>query len=144
MGQELINTENIEIQQMLENYLRFRTSVPSDGGTHLDDDSLAAFVEGDLSARENNMFMGHISDCGFCLHKTAEIAELQAHFESEEMGSAIVSESQPVKISEVLSGLFSRLFGSFESEQTVFAHEEKKEDDQAKEDSGEQSEKPKE
>lgn len=134
MGQEMINSENIGIQQMLQNYLRLRaTTVPSNAGAHLDEDSLTAFVEGTLSARENNMFTAHLSGCGFCLHKTAELAQLQAYFEGDERTVETATEAQPARISEVLSGLFSRLFGSFETEQTVFAHEEKKEEENAEE-----------
>lgn len=129
MGQEIINSENIGIQQMLQNYLRVRATVPSNAGAHLDEDSLTAFVEGSLSARENNMFTSHLADCGFCLHKTAELAQLQAYFEGEERTIETATEAQPARISEVLSGLFSRLFGSTGADQAVFAHEEKKEDD---------------
>lgn len=142
MGQEIINSENIGIQQMLQNYLRVRATVPNDAGAHLDEDSLTAFVEGNLTARENKMFMAHMSDCGFCLHKTAELAQLQAHFEGQEQQFEAAAEAQPTKISEVLSGLFSRLFGSVETEQTVFAHEEKK-DEEKKEESTDQDDKEK-
>lgn len=127
MTQEIIKNENIKIQQMVESYLRFRSATPSEAEKHFDEDSLNAFVEGNLNARENNMFIGHLADCGFCLHKTAELAQLQAAFENDEAVSPVVS-AQPTRISEVMSGLFSRLFGNFEADQTVFAHEEKKED----------------
>jgi hypothetical protein len=135
MEQDNNNNKNNQFQQMVENFLRLRSASSNDTGAHLDDDSLAAFVEGDLSARENNMFMGHLSDCGFCLHKTAELAELQTYFASEEQDFAPAAETQPIRISEVLSGLFSRLFGNFDTGETVFAHEEKKEDKDASEES---------
>lgn len=122
MGQQNLKNENIEIQQMLEGYLRFRSSAPNEAGKHFDEDALSAFVEGNLSARENSAFVGHLIDCGFCLHKTAELAELQTAF-AEDASLAAVPSAQPSKISEVISALFSRLFGM--SDGAVFAHEEK-------------------
>src|ERR1700733_14960886 len=129
MAQNIDNIENTNVAKLIENFLRFRSQ--NDNGTHLDDDSLSAFVEGNLSDRENTMFVSHLADCGFCLHKTAELAELQSYFSAEEQEFVPASEAAPSRISEVLSGLFSRLFGSFDSSETVFAHEEKKEDEEA-------------
>ena len=137
MTKEILNKENNEIQALMESFLRFRSSASktAEVGEHLDEDSLAAFVDGDLTRRENTFFASHLVDCSFCLHKTAELAQLRSAFE-EEAYDAIPQTSQPVKISEVLSDLFSRLFGS--SEGAVFAHEEKKDDEEniAKDDNG--------
>jgi hypothetical protein len=140
MTQEIIKNENIKIQQMVESYLRFRSATPNEAEQHFDEDALNAFVEGDLNARENNVFMGHLADCGFCLHKTAELALLQAAFENDEAAAPAVS-AQPTRISEVMSGLFSRLFGNFEADQTVFAHSEEKEKEPVDEGSDDQKEK---
>jgi hypothetical protein len=128
MKQENINNENIKIQALLESYLRFRSAAAKTqtaAGSHLDEDSLAAFVDGDLTARENNSFLAHLVECSFCLHKTAELSQLRAAFE-EEAYEPISETSQTTKVSEVLSNLFSRLFGSTEG--VVFAHEEKPEE----------------
>jgi hypothetical protein len=128
MNQDNIKNENIKIQAMLESYLRFRSSAKagSETGSHLDEDALSAFVDGDLTRRENESFIAHLIDCSFCLHKTAELSQLRSAFEEEayEVGT---QSAQPAKISEVLSNLFSQLFGS--SDGVVFAHEEKKEDE---------------
>ncbi|HEV7643564.1 MAG TPA: hypothetical protein VGO50_06410 [Pyrinomonadaceae bacterium] len=128
MNQDNITNENIKIQGLLESYLRFRSSAAKDGieaGSHLDEDGLAAFVDGNLTRRENESFIAHLVECSFCLHKTAELTELRSAFE-EEVFEASSQAAEPVKVSEVLSNLFSRLFGS--SDGVVFAHEEKKED----------------
>jgi hypothetical protein len=130
MANNIENNVNTQIQQMVENYLRFRSASLNDG-THLDEDSLNAFVEGNLSLRESVTFVDHLSGCGFCLHKTAELAELQSHFQATDHEVSPAAEAQPARISEVLSGLFSRLFGSFDTG-AVFAHEEKKEDEEPK------------
>jgi hypothetical protein len=128
MNQDNITNENIKIQGLLESYLRFRSSAAkagSEDGNHLDEDGLAAFVDGNLTRRENESFIAHLVNCSFCLHKTAELTELRSAFE-EEVFDAGTQSAEPVKVSEVLSNLFSRLFGS--SDGVVFAHEEKKED----------------
>jgi hypothetical protein len=128
MKQDNITNENMKIQGLLESYLRFRSSAAktgSEAGSHLDEDGLAAFVDGNLTRRENESFLAHLVECSFCLHKTAELTELRSAFE-EEVFDANVQSAEPVKVSEVLSNLFARLFGS--SDGVVFAHEEKKED----------------
>ncbi len=128
MNQDNITNENMKIQGLLESYLRLRSSAAKDvneAGSHLDEDGLAAFVDGNLTRRENESFITHLVDCSFCLHKTAELTELRTAFE-EEIFDAGMQTAEPVKVSEVLSNLFSRLFGS--SDGVVFAHEEKKED----------------
>ncbi len=128
MNQDNNKNENIKIQGLLESYLRFRSSAAKNGseaGSHLDEDGLAAFVDGNLNRRENESFISHLVECSFCLHKTAELTELRSAFE-EEVFEAATQAAEPVKVSEVLSNLFSRLFGS--SDGVVFAHEEKKED----------------
>jgi hypothetical protein len=142
MDQGNIKNENIKIQELLEGYLRFRSSAAGTQNAavaHMDEDVLAAFVEGDLTSRENNSFMSHLVDCSFCLHTTAELSQLRAAFEAESYDGA-ADIAQPVKVSEVLSNLFARLFGS--SEGVVFAHEEKKEDDPSAEETPDDTEKP--
>jgi hypothetical protein len=130
--QNSINNENIEIQGLVEGYLRFKgeSASQSENAFHPDEDMLNAFVEGNLTSRENSFFVSHLTDCGFCLHKTAELAQLSEVF-VEETYTPNVASDQPAKVSEILSGLLSRLFGA--SDGAVFAHEEKKEDEGDKE-----------
>jgi len=132
MNQENIKNENIKIQELLEGYLRFRSAAAktqNEAGLHLDEDTLAAFVEGNLTRRENDSFIAHLIECSFCLHKTAELSQLRAVFE-DDVTVALSDAAQPTKVSDVLSNLFARLFGSTEG--VVFAHEAKEapEDDQ--------------
>lgn len=131
MNQENIKNENIKIQELLESYLRFRSAAAktqNETGLHLDEDILTAFVEGNLTRRENDSFIAHLVDCSFCLHKTAELSQLRAVFE-DDVTVALSDSAPPAKVSDVLSNLFSRLFGSTEG--VVFAHEEKKDDEPA-------------
>lgn len=98
---------------------------------HLEQDILAAFTEGSLNQRESGPVVSHLADCGFCRHITAELVRLDLAFAEEPVsGTAPEGTSQPSKISEVLSGLFEKIFGN--SENAVFAHEEKKEKEDEK------------
>lgn len=122
-----INSEELKIQGLLDRYVRFRSANNNfNGNNHLDEDSLTAFVEGNLSERESPSIVKHLVDCSFCLHVTGELAKMNAVFAEEEAVVSIQT-AQPTKVSEVLSGLLSRIFGTTDG--AVFAHEEKEEDE---------------
>lgn len=121
----LTNPQDIQIQGVIDRYLRSTVTSDSLGsGQHLDEDSLAAFTEGNLSLREARPIVSHLVDCSFCRHVTAELIRLDLAF-AEELQVAAV-ENQPSRISEVLNNLLSRIFGN--NEGAVFAHQEKDED----------------
>ena len=116
------NMENIRIQGLLDSYLRVRPYTIESQGQHLDDDSLSAFVEGSLSEIESKPITTHLVDCGFCRNVTAELVRLELAFADD---TAHISTETPTKVSEVMNGFFSRLFGSSIGE--VFAHQEEEE-----------------
>jgi len=123
-----LKAENLGIRDLLDRYLVSRRSSKSSAAetsAHLDDDSLATFVEGAMSQRESASVIGHLVDCGFCLHKTAELIRLDLEFSAASDSTLTIEPAQPAKISAVISELFSRIFGT--SEGAVFAHEEKDE-----------------
>jgi len=122
--------QETSIQGILAKYLT--SAKPSNVSTpHLDQDTLAAFAEGNLSEREARPAVSHLVDCSFCRHITAELVKLDLEFESEPVVAQASGEaSQPTKVSDVLSGLLSKMFGS--SENAVFAHQE--EEDEEKKD----------
>ncbi len=117
-----INSEELKIQGLLDRYVRFRSANNKFNDNHLDDDTLTAFVEGKLDVRESPAIIKHLVDCSFCLHVTGELAKMNTVFAEDEVMSS-ASETQPTKVSEVLSGLLSRIFGI--NDGAVFAHEEK-------------------
>ena len=122
MGQAQI--EQIKIQNLLECYLQSR-SAAAESKPHLDEDSLNAFVEGRLSQTESSLVLNHLIDCSFCLHITAELARLEYEF-ADEIVPHPASAQKPEKISDVLNGLLSRIFGTPDG--AVFAHQENKEE----------------
>lgn len=123
-----LNPQELQIQGLIGRYLASRNSTsPSESG-HVDEDSLSAFVEGTLNARESDSIVSHLVDCGFCRHATAELIRLDLAFAEEENSVIADTSVQPARLSEVLSGLFSKIFGNTEG--TVFAHEEKSENEE--------------
>ncbi len=118
-----MNPQEIRIQGLLARYLAARQSekrAALDTGSHLDQDLLSAFVEGNLSEREAKPVLSHLVDCSFCLHVSAELIRLDAAF-AENESTVTHTATEPARISEVLSGLFSKIFGT--SDGAVFAHQ---------------------
>lgn len=123
----LINTEDVQIQGLLDRYLHLKVSNnhSSKEEEHLDEDSVAAFVEGNLQRREAEPIITHLVNCSFCRHVTAELVRLDFALADEDAIQIVAEDRQPAKISEVLSGLLLRMFGTTDG--AVFAHEEKEE-----------------
>ena len=120
-----LHSQEIKIQGLIDRYLKAKKSNNNLAKEvrHLDEDSLTAFVEGNVSRRELPAVMSHLVDCSFCLHITAELVRLDLAFANEGVQIYAAQSEQPSKISEVLSGLLSRIFGT--NDGVVFAHEEK-------------------
>ncbi len=127
-----MNPQELQIQGLIDRYLSSRTAPKVTTGSHLDEDSLAAFVDGNLNARESGTIVSHLVDCGYCRNVTAELVRLDLTFALADPAGNTAEPSEPSRISEVLSGLFSKIFGS--SDGAVFAHHEpdEKEEDRGK------------
>ncbi|MGC2236419.1 MAG: hypothetical protein WA584_09670 [Pyrinomonadaceae bacterium] len=120
---EKLQPQEIQIQGLIDRYLKANTANNLQvEAQHLDEDTLSAFVEGNLNQRESKPIVSHLVDCSFCRHITAELVRLDLAFAGEEVQPVISQSEQPSKISEVLSGLLSRLFGT--NDGVVFAHQE--------------------
>ena len=124
-----MNSQELKIQSLLDRYLASRSLnqiSSAQSSLHLDDDALTAFTEGNLSEREAAPMVAHLVDCSFCRHVTAELVRLDLEFATDAQTAPVAArEAEPSKISEVLSGLLSRIFGS--NDDAVFAHGEKEE-----------------
>lgn len=125
-NKNLTNPQNIQIQGLLDRYLRSQAAGDdlSSHKQHLDEDLLAAFTEGNLSEREAKPIISHLINCSFCRNVTAELVKLDLAFAGETVQPA-VSEDKPSRISEVLGNLLSNIFGTDDG--AVFAHQEKEE-----------------
>ncbi len=128
---EYMTPQDAAIQNLVGQFLKARSGREFNraaGGPQLDQDSLAAFTEGVLSEREAKPVVSHLVDCSFCRHVTAELIRLDMAFAEAPAAARTAETAEPSKISEVLSGLLSKIFGT--TENAVFAHEEKKEDEE--------------
>jgi len=131
-----MNPQESNIQGILAEYLTSRKPSNLSGG-HLDQDTLAAFTEGNLSELEARPAVSHLVDCSYCRHITAELVRLDLEFADEPV-PVLSREAQPSKISEVLQGLLAKMFGT--SENAVFAHEDKDKADEHKDKKDEKEE----
>lgn len=124
-------SEELKIQGLLDRFLKVRNTDSSQKQieNHLDEDSLNAFVEGRITEFEAPAIIKHISSCSFCLHVTSELVKLETAFETNEM-PVTEKQQEPAKISEVLSGILSKIFGTTEG--AVFAHQEEKPEEEIK------------
>jgi hypothetical protein len=113
-----LNQQEQNIQGLIGQYLAIRSTDTVDSG-HLDEDTLSAFVEGSLSERQGKEAVGHLVRCGYCRGISAELIRLELAF-ADASPAAIETAETPQKISEVLSGLFSKIFGTADG--AVFAH----------------------
>jgi hypothetical protein len=124
-NRESLNPQESKVQAVLAGYLKLRTSednrtTTADG--HLDEDSLAAFTEGNLSPREARPILSHLVDCSFCRHVTAELVRLDMTFAADTEPARIAEPSEPASVASVLGSLLSRIFGTRDG--AVFAHNE--------------------
>lgn len=128
-----ITPQEAAIQNLVGQFLKARSASQFNraaNGPHLDDDSLAAFTEGNLSEREAKPIVSHLVDCSFCRHVTAELIRLDMAFAENTAAAPIAETVEPSRVSEVLSGLLSKIFGTTDG--AVFAHEQKEEGEENK------------
>ena len=125
-----MNSQEVMMQGLIGRYLKVRSANErnaSANSPHLDNDSLAAFTEGNLSELEARPMVSHLVDCSFCRHVTAELIRLDLAFADNSVMSPAAETSEPSRVSGVLSGLLSRIFGT--SDGAVFAHNEEKDEE---------------
>ncbi|HEY0426457.1 MAG TPA: hypothetical protein VGC76_01500 [Pyrinomonadaceae bacterium] len=133
-----LHSQEIKIQGLIDRYLRAKTAGNNlSEAQHLDEDSLTAFVEGNLGKRESQPIVSHLVDCSFCRHITAELVRLDLAFAIEEIPLDAVGE-QPAKISEVISGFLGRIFGTNDGAVFALGEEEEEKTEEEKKPEGEE------
>jgi len=92
------------------------SNVPA--GSHVDEDLIAAFVEGRLTDTEYKPVLSHLAACGLCRRASAQFVQLENQIDDE---TSPVDE-EPGR----LEGFLSRLRSAVPSlnEEAVFAYEE--------------------
>lgn len=104
-------------------------------GPHVDEDAIAAFVEGRLADEECHPVLSHLAACGMCRRASAQFVQLENQIDAE------VSADVPDEPGR-LEALFSRLRSAVPSgEEVVFAYQ-NPEDTHDTEESDEEAKKP--
>ncbi len=120
-----------QFEGLLSLYLRERQTEKGSGKTqsHLDEDSLSAFVEGALTQPQAALILKHLVDCISCRRVTAQLAELDSALDSAPMNVDVVKVSN--KWDDYWSYLTESVFRP--DDIAIVAHESKKDTDQDQE-----------
>ncbi|MDQ3686236.1 MAG: hypothetical protein M3430_11655 [Acidobacteriota bacterium] len=122
MPRQKTNIQSESVRRMIEQHLRRRALVapPVSVGNHMNEDALAAFVEGRLTHNESVPLVSHLVACAFCRRATAELVRLDAALGEIEGVQAIQSE-EPGRVRRLLDDLAARVLPSSDGE-VVFAY----------------------
>ena len=104
-------------------------------GPHIDEDTIAAFVEGRLADDECQPVLSHLAACGFCRRASAQIVQLENQIDAEIASDAV--DDEPGRLEALLSRLRSAVPTA--GEEVVFAYQNPSEELSEREDSSAQS-----
>jgi hypothetical protein len=93
--------------------------------SHLDEDTISAFVEGRLDAAESKPVVTHLTACGSCRRISAQLVRLENQLDAEPESAP----EEPGRLHAFLSNLSSLV--SSGGEDVVFAYQNPKDEDQS-------------
>ncbi|HEY0078485.1 MAG TPA: hypothetical protein VGB73_07545 [Pyrinomonadaceae bacterium] len=122
MARQKKSSNDETIRHAIEQHLRYRARLASHASDerHLDEDSLAAFVEGCLSEPESAPVISHLVACGFCRQATAQLIRLESEMGETETALA-PQQPEPGRIRRLLESLAARVLPQSD-EEAVFAY----------------------
>lgn len=88
-------------------------------GSHIDEDLIAAFVEGRLTDTECKPVLSHLAACGLCRRASAQFVQLENQIDDE--ASTAAGDEEPGRLEALLSRLRSAVPTA--NEEVVFAYE---------------------
>jgi anti-sigma factor RsiW len=97
-------------------------------GSHVDEDLIAAFVEGRLTDTECKPVLSHLAACGLCRRTSAQFVQLENQIDAEIVTPA---DEEPGRLEALLSRLRSAV--PVANEEVVFAYENPPSEDQSTE-----------
>ena len=92
-------------------------------GAHVDEDSIAAFVEGRLTDTECKPVLSHLAACGLCRRTSAQFVQLENQIDAD---IASPADEEPGRLEALLSRLRSAVPSA--NDEVVFAYENPRED----------------
>ena len=121
-----LNKKADAIRDLVENRLKTVAAVElRDVSTksHIDEDTIAAYLEGRLADAECKPVLAHLASCGLCRRTSAQFVRLENQVDAEPLTGA--SAEEPGRLEALLS-----TFGSMASsnEDVVFAYQNPSED----------------
>ena len=125
------NKQTERIRGMIDRRLKAASAadlVNVSSGPHVDEDAIAAFVEGRLADDECQPILSHLAACGLCRRASAQFVQLENQIDAEVTSSA--AEEEPGRLEAMLSRLRSVVPSV--SEEVVFAYQ-NPEEEQTKE-----------
>ncbi len=109
------------ISYLIEQRLKERSAGEStDMSSHLDEDTITAFVEAGLEEPEYLSAVSHLIKCGECRSTTAQLVRLE--FELDESNESVPYEESSSRLGAFLSGIAANLVPS-NQEDAVFAYQ---------------------
>jgi hypothetical protein len=87
-------------------------------GSHIDEDSIAAFVEGRLTDTECKPVLSHLAACGLCRRTSAQFVQLENQIDADIVNPA---DEEPGRLEAWLTRLRSAVPGV--GDEVVFAYE---------------------
>ena len=90
--------------------------------SHLDEDTISAFVEGRMGTAESKPVLSHLTACGVCRRASAHLLQLENQIE----GESEPEQEEPGRLQAFLSNLQSLVPSN---EEVVFAYENPKDED---------------
>ncbi|MGQ0761715.1 MAG: zf-HC2 domain-containing protein [Acidobacteriota bacterium] len=97
-------------------------------GAHVDEDLIAAFVEGRLTDTECKPVLSHLAACGLCRRTSAQFVQLENQIDADFVTPA---DEEPGRLEALLARLRSAVPGV--GDEVVFAYENPESEDQANE-----------
>ena len=94
-------------------------------GTHVDEDLIAAFVEGRLTDTECKPVLSHLAACGLCRRTSAQFVQLENQIDAD---IATPADEEPGRLEALLSRLRSAVPSAHD--EVVFAYENPKDDEE--------------
>jgi anti-sigma factor RsiW len=92
-------------------------------GSHIDEDLIAAFVEGRLTDTECKPVLSHLAACGLCRRTSAQFVQLENQIDAEIVTPA---DEEPGRLEALLARLRSAVPSAHD--EVVFAYENPRED----------------
>jgi len=117
---ERLNKKPDAIREMIDHRLKSVAAVELcavSGESHIDEDTIAAYIEGRLADSECKPVLAHLASCGLCRRASAQIVRLENQIDAEPITEAGAEE--PGR----LEALLSRLGSAVANEEVVFAYQ---------------------